>query len=500
MQFGGLLANPLDGNSYLAKMRIGTEGGVRYYLIYSPEPQVGHYFYIPYLLWGYVTARLGIPLILAYHLGRVLAAFFFLWSAFRFLGRFSLSSDHQRVAWALVAVSSGLGWLLLPLGRIAPDLWVPEAISFYALFTNVHFPLATGLLLWLFLLCAEPPEAHSFPRRAFLAVGCALGLALALPFAVMVAYPVIGGALAWSWARQKTFPAASVLVTSVSAVPVAIVGAYDLYVAATDPLIRSWTLQDINPSPAPWEVLVTYGLVAFLAFWGAWRVLRTGERRLEPLVVWVAIQLLVIYAPTALQRRLIMGLHVPLCGLAGLGLLDLARRLRDPSRRRLLVVLTVSMSAISNLVVILIALSGAVAHDRHYYFTQAEAEAMRWLHDHAAARSVVLAAPSTSLFVPVWSGLQVVYGHPLETAFAVERKRQVERFFAGGMTVAEEQEWLSENRVQYLLWGPAEDEIALFAPESKPYLSLILHQGDVTLFRVEASPASHAPTRTQEAK
>jgi len=506
LQFGGLLSNPLDGNSYLAKMRIGAEGSLRFYLIYSPELHEGHYLYVPYLLWGYLTARLGIPLVAAYHLGRVLAAFFVLWSAYRFLARFSLSPKHHMVSWLLVGVSSGLGWLLLPLGHITPDLWVPEAISFYSLFTNIHFPLATGLMLWLFLLCTDPPgaqpsRARPLAKRALLAASCALGIALVLPFAVMTVYPVIGVTLAWRWMRQRAFPRTAALVTAISAVPVVVVGAYDLYVTAVDPLIKAWTLQDVNPSPAPWQILVTYGLVGLLALWGAWRTLRTQERRLEPLIVWVVVNLLLVYAPAPFQRRLIMGLHVPLCGLAGFGLLDLAQRLRNQERRRLLISLTIGVSAISNLVVILIALSGAVAHDRHYYFTRAEADGMNWLHDHAPRQSVVLASPSTSLFVPVWSGLQVVYGHPLETAYATERKDQVERFFAGTMPQAEESEWLEGCRVQYLLWGPAEQEMAQFRPEEKTYLTPVFQSGSVTLYRVDLSQArgSLEPFRTQEA-
>ncbi|MGC8838779.1 MAG: hypothetical protein ACP5UM_10225 [Anaerolineae bacterium] len=488
-QFGGLLANPLDGNSYLAKMRIGAQGSLRYYLIFSSEEQEGHFFYLPYLLWGNLTARLGLPLPVAYHLGRLLGGLFFLWSAHRFLRRFAPTPTVHRLAWALVAVSSGLGWAALPFGHIAPDLWVPEANSFYSLFANVHFPLATGLVLWLYLLCVDPGGEHPPGRpawgRMLLAALCGGGMALVLPFAALSLYPIVAVALAWKWARARRFPWGGVWTVLASALPVALVGAYDLAVVATDPLVRVWTEQDVNLSPPLWDVGLAYGLVGAFALWGAWRAVRAGEERATYLVLWLLANLALLYAPTALQRRLFMGLHVPLCALAALGLVDLLGWVRAPARRRFLASSLVGFSALSNLVVIAIALSGAIAHDRHYYFTRAEGEAMAWLSEHAPPRSVVLAAPSTSLFVPVWAGLQVVYGHPLETAYAQERKEEVMQFFAGALSPQEERKWLAARRVRYLLWGPEEDALARFRPEEKPYFVPLFQAGSVRAFGVD---------------
>lgn len=489
LRFGGLLANPLDGNSYLAKMRLGAQGSLRYYLIFSSEAQEGHFFYLPYLLWGRLTAALGLSIPTAYHLGRLLGGLFFLWSAHQFLGRFAPTPAAHRLAWTLVAISSGIGWAALPFGHIAPDLWVPEANSFYSLFTNVHFPLATGLVLWLYLLCVDPEEEPSSgrlnARRMCLAALCSGGMALALPFAALSIYPIMAVALAWKGVRTHRFPLAEACTVGVSAAPVTLVGAYDLAVVASDPLVRVWTEQDVNPSPPLWDVGLAYGLVGLLALWGAWRAVRAGEEQPVYLVLWTLVNLALLYAPTALQRRLVMGLHVPLCGLAAWGLVDVLGRVGRPPWRRALSASFVGFSALSNLLVIAIALSGAFAYDRHYYFTRAEGEAMARLSEHAPPRAVVLAAPSTSLFVPVWAGLQVVYGHPLETAYAGTRKKEVEQFFAGAMSPQEERDWLAARRVRYLLWGPGEEAIARFRPEGRPYLVPLFQAGAAQVFGVD---------------
>ncbi|NLE75752.1 MAG: hypothetical protein GX605_03225 [Chloroflexi bacterium] len=485
LQFGGLLANPQDCNSYLAKMRLGAEGSLRFRLPYTSEEQTGHFLYLPYLLWGFVTVRLGLPLALAYHLGRALASLFFLWSAFRFLEGYAFDGRHLHLSWALVAVSSGLGWLALPFGHIAGDLWVSEAISFTSMFTNPHFPLASGLALWLFHFCtAEAAPGQPLARRALAAAACALGLALAQPFAAITAYGVTGGALAWRWLRQRAFPTAQAAVTALSLPPVVGVAAYTLYVVSADPLIRSWSAQNQTPTPPAWDVALTYGLVGLWALVGGWQAWRRGRQGLEPLGAWAVVNLAIIFLPLPMQRRLMMGLHVPLCGLAGYGLLTLAEARLCRGRERSALVGSVAGSAVSNLLILLIALSGVVTHDRHYYFSRAEAEAMEWLHQVSDGDGVVLAAPSTSLFVPVWAGLPVVYGHPMETAEAATRRGEVERFYRGEVAPEEEAAWLQAHRVRYIMRGPAEAALGPWQPEPPSPLRPVFARGDVTVFEV----------------
>ena len=49
-QFGGIVVNPLDGNSYVAKMRQGWQGAWQFHLTYTPEPHQGasliYFFYL----------------------------------------------------------------------------------------------------------------------------------------------------------------------------------------------------------------------------------------------------------------------------------------------------------------------------------------------------------------------------------------------------------------------------------------------------------------------
>jgi hypothetical protein len=64
MQFTGLLSNPIDGNSYLAKMRQGARGSWLFHLPYTSEDHEGAFVYTYYPFLGRLSALLGLPLIL----------------------------------------------------------------------------------------------------------------------------------------------------------------------------------------------------------------------------------------------------------------------------------------------------------------------------------------------------------------------------------------------------------------------------------------------------
>lgn len=76
--FGGFLLNPLDGNSYLAKMYQGAEGGWRFTLPFTPEPGEGAYIFLFYLFLGHLCRLTGIPLIWMFHIWRVIGSGFLL--------------------------------------------------------------------------------------------------------------------------------------------------------------------------------------------------------------------------------------------------------------------------------------------------------------------------------------------------------------------------------------------------------------------------------------
>ncbi len=213
--YTGLLVNPFDGHSYLAKMRQGAAGQWLFRLPFTSEPQRGAFVYEYYLFLGHVSALSGLPLIVTYHIARSLTGLFLLVVIYRFVAEFIAEVNQRRITFLIVALSSGLGWIVAASGTVGVDLWVPEANTFYSIFVNPHFPVAEALMLLTFLAVAAPlniagdfrPDRRAFASRRealrlLLSSGSSLALAFVQPFALLVVYSVLGAFLVCRSLRQ----------------------------------------------------------------------------------------------------------------------------------------------------------------------------------------------------------------------------------------------------------------------------------------------------------
>jgi len=453
--FGGLLTNPLDGNSYLAKMRQGFEGEWRFHLPFTPEPHPGTFVYIHYLALGHLGRALNFSLPLLYHLARVFSSFLLLLAIYWFIAHFVDENNltHRRTIFLLVAFSSGLGWLAAAFNLITADLWVPEAITFYTLLSNPHFPLSMTLMLLIIALTATEnywSRAKPWPLFIVLAISSFL-LAVIQPFVAVPVYAALGAYIILLTIRDRRLPRKLIARTLIGGLATLAPIFYGLIVFSTNSALAAWSSQNLTPSPPLWNLALSYGLVLLLALPGAVMAARCSRNIDLLLLAWIAATIILIYAPLALQRRMITGLHFPLCFLAARGLQWLVKRW--PARRRLLTGSAIGLSAITNLFLLLGALAAVRSGDSRLFLYREEMPALAWLREHAPTEAVVLAAPETGLFIPVWAGRRVVYGHPFETIQAEEKESQVRSFF---VSPARHEQLLTSFNIEYVFFGPRE--------------------------------------------
>lgn len=482
LHFSGLLVNARDGYSYLAKMAQGARGEWLFHLPFTPEPHAGGLIYTFYLALGHVSRILGLPLALVFHLARMVAGLAFLLIGYAFITYFADGLGERRIAFLLLAFSSGLGWLVIPTGKLSTDLLIPESITFYSLVVNPHFPLAMALLLLVFLgVLASPVERFGGVRRAALLGVASFALVSVQPFVFITLGAVLGSYLAWRWLCERRLPWPEVARAALALAAATPVVLYDYWLLNTDPLMRAWTAQNLTPSPPPWDYLLGYGLILALATLGAIRGLRQGDARTHFLIIWVVVTALLLYAPFALQRRLSLGLHVPLAILAGRGLSGvILPRLR--CRRRWVAVL-VGATTLTNAVLLLTLFAGAARRDAQVYLGRDEWAALGWLREHVPAEAVVLAGPESGLFIPAQAGQRVVYGHPFETVNAAARRAQVEAYFAGRLDAAAQVALLRQEGVGWVWLGPRERTLGM---PSLACTSPATAIGTVTLYQVDA--------------
>jgi len=472
--FTGLVFNPIDGHSYLAKMRQGFDGSWRFRLAFTPEQSPGAHIFLFHLWLGHLARWIGPPLIAVYHGARILGGIAMLLVIYSLASRLSDQRRERGTMFLLTVLGSGVGWLLLPAGIRTADVWVAEAFPAYSLMANAHFPLAIALMAGIAvcgLRLLEIETEREEQGGTVWATGLGLMLASMLlgaiqPFGLVPAFGGLGITLVAQTLRERSIPRRTVAWIAAAG---ALGLPYPLYMQVairSDPLLAAWNAQNVTPSPPPWDWALSYGLVLVLAAWGGSVAVRRGSNGDVLLLSWILVTMIGMTLPLPLQRRLSLGLAVPLGLLAGMGWWHGARKLIRPRARSLARRLVIAVSALTP--VFLMATVSAAAlgpeasrADSWLYLSDGEWGALQWLREQAEAEpdAVVLCAPQMGSFIPAWTGLPVVYGHPFETLNADSRRALVEDYWTGAMRESQEEEFLNRNRVVYILIGPREREV-----------------------------------------
>ncbi len=482
--FSGFLMNPLDGFSYLAKMRQGYAGAWSFELPYAPDPGPRSFVYIYYLLLGHIAAWTRSPLILVYHSARMLSAVLMFMVAFLLYRQMLPDRRYVWTAYWLTLFGSGLGWMAIPFGVVASDLWIPESTPLLSAYVSAHFPLAIGAFLGAVL--AIVGDGMTPRRRALLALLCGFALGAVLPFGLTALVPV---SLAWVlWERvvsrrrgEPMDPGYSHRVLGFAAL---LAGAapwlgYDLWLTRSQPVIGAWTSQNITPSPPPGEYLLGYGLVLVLAAIGLSRTRLIASRTGRLLVSWAGLTALVLYAPFGLQRRANLGLFFALAAMASYGVYSLTRgRLRAANITLLVLVL----SAPSHLVVAAAGLSGVARGEPLLVISREDLSAYEWLAENADAGSLVLAGPLNGNRLPAYAPVRVLYGHPMETPQAERQHDLVESMYAWTASDQAAIDLLRGEGVDYVFFGPEERELGV--PGWIGRLPSVFSSGGTDVFRV----------------
>ncbi len=467
--FTGLVFNPQDGHSYLAKMRQGYQGAWRFQLPYTPERSPGAYLFLFHLWLGHFARWTRLPLIGVYHGARILGGIAMLAGIYTLAAHLNPHRQGRATMFLLTSLGSGFGWLAGAAGLQTADLWVPEAFPSYSLMANAHFPLAIALMTGIAVcgLRITHLTAQAADHRVatwpwgFGLLLAALLLGAIQPFGLVPVFGALGVMLAARALRHRREPGnpppwrAGAWIIAAGAVALA----YPVYMQIairSDPVLAAWNAENITPSPPAWDWALSYGLLLVLALLGAAAALRRGSDGDLLLLGWVLVTVVGMVLPLPLQRRLSLGLGVAIGLLAGMGWWHSIRPRVPAGGRGFWRGIAIAFSALTTLFLIVLVSFGALSGEPWFYLSAGEWKALAWLRDQTSPGGVVLCAPQTGTFVPAWAGQPVVYGHPFETLDAERRRTQVEAYWRAEMSAAEQQAFLHENRVTYALVGPRE--------------------------------------------
>jgi hypothetical protein len=110
-------------------------------------------------------------------------------------------------------------------------------------------------------------------------------------------------------------------------------------------------------------------------------------------------------------------------------------------------------------------------------------DAIIWIQDHTNRNTVILSETTTGNYIPVYSGNTVYVGHQ-NTVNADEKMMYVRAFFGGVMPPSDAQKWLSQEKLNYIFFGPQEREDAggKNLDEFFPFLTKIFENGNVIIY------------------
>ncbi len=473
-QFMGALHAHSDSAAYLARMRQGMDGSWLTYFWHTPEPHPSALIHVVYTLIGQIARLMPFSSVVMFHIARVASAVFMYVAIYQLGASIWAKVRARRVFFIMATLVSGMGWLwvIVDSGQAWPDLALPQVSPFMSTALNVHYPLAISCLAILAAIIisayrpgmSEDPQVQNGGVAGFL---LSLALSVIYPEALLPIAVAIGGCiLAAGWSRRRV-PIRELRWGLWVIVPSLPVIAYDFATLQNNPSVREWVEQSARPSPSPWLVVLVFVLPLGLAFPAIWRAVR----RFEPdgdrfMVLWFAAIVLCSYVPSPFQQSLWIGWIVPLSYFITRAAEDIWLRRMARSWRYRLFALFLPVLALSNLLALFLPIipivngepyrTAGMVIEPDYRF------AFDWLASQTGDRDVILAAPEVSVWIPVWVGARVVYGHPTETMDAPLKRGAVLRWFA--LSNTEECAPLLDGaysfrgsyRVNFVVYGPRE--------------------------------------------
>lgn len=432
--YSGLLHNIDDGAVYRSWMHQVALGRFFQENWFCVEPQRSVLFNVWFLILG--TVSKGIGLVAAEHAGRVVGGALLLWGIARLVRETIPGERARRLAFALACFGSGLGWLW---GGFDPargfdkqpiDLFQPEAVTFLSLHYSPLFAPATAAMVW-FAVSFLRAERTGNWRDWGLAAGCIALLGNFHSYDIVQLLALAGLFRLVSDAVSRRLNRAGWLRLVGLGLAAAPTAGWVWWASKVDPLFHARALTQTWTAPI-WFVLLGLGIPILLApFALRDREIPADSRRF--LGLWFLAAVAVAYLPVEFQRKMLMGVHVPVAILGGIGLDTITRRLSGdfPKIAAGFVVLASLPSSLLFVGTELLRLPANVGSTQYRpYWRRGEVDALAWLSRNARVGDkavgspdatshlrfpFVAAMPNLAVWLPSMAGVKADNGHWSET-------------------------------------------------------------------------------------
>ncbi|MFC1721958.1 hypothetical protein ACFL0Z_03520 [Patescibacteria group bacterium] len=373
------------------------------------------------------------------------------------------------------------------------DIWLTEGHPLLLFSASPHFQAS---LIFLLLSLVFFFLGFRYGKTSYLVISGLLNLGLAFfhpyetvfIFAIITVFTLL--IFSWQFWKRKFLNGWQSIKKLI--IPIAITAPgiiYQLLIFRLEPTLKSWSEQSQTISPEIQFYLIGYGILIPLAILGSFFAIKKLNQQKVFLLIWCWLTIPLLYIPIAFNRRFIEGLFVPLGILAAVGVYNLYSKItRGKLSKIIFVVIACLILGASLIPTNAYNLWSFVEVQRQYkvtpfYLPQTELDALLWLRDNTASGESILSSHISGFTIPAFTGRPVYLGHDLQTANFAAKKPLMEWFFATDIEDEAKIEWLSENRISYIYYGPNEQISGSFAPASKEYLQTVFANDQVQIYK-----------------
>lgn len=497
--YSGVVFSRMDYNVHLASIQAGLRGEWAYPLLHTSERTTPSYVKMTFILVGQVGRVLPFSPPALFEITRWVFGLWMLITFYVFASRFLESIALRRSAFLLLALGSGVGWLMFalkwqPEAEVSPiDFWLIDLYGFFSLLALPHIA-AVCALMWSAALTYLDFQKSGAWRHLILTVAIIVIMQAIQPFAPLVVDVVFAVYVSLQWWRARRIKLRDVIglcVVAATQLPLLIYSAWIFYF---DPIWRGHSLLYVTLSPSPLYYTLGLGAVGLYAIFGIWRVARRQFTQDHLLIIWILVVIVLAYLPTNFQRRFTEGVMGPIAVLGAMGLgytvLPSLRKVKQwffnyPYRRArnsvLILALLITMPSTFYLV------SGGTLlmtiRDPKIFDSSDVVDGIKWLGANSKPDDVVLSSERVGAIIPMWIGHRVYLGHPIETVNYPLKLESVKKFYST-MSNEERVRLLTQCDCRFVFYSPHERELGTFNPDTANYLKRVYHTGETAIYEV----------------
>lgn len=450
--FMGIPDHVTDANNHLNWVLQAKEGKLLFANEFTPEILPALIFNPFHLLVGNTARLLHAPIIPIYNIFGMLIILGFCLTLYLFISYFISDKQTRLLTYIITLTGAGFGlwWklskLLFDKWVVSADLWVTEINTFQS-FGHPHFTLAASLLLLIFYFALRSFNENKITYSIYAGL-LSLLLATIHIFDTITMTVVLVGWFTyrqithkkWSWQDFKKLS----IIGSIT-VPAIL---YYAWVFFMNPSYKEWNTLNQTVTPGPLAIISGFGLIFFLTI--IWIIAHKKEffKKETPtlfLALWSVLNIILIYLPINVQRRFLLGLHIPLSILGTLAFVQLAvpyLQKKAALQKISYYFLYVLFSLITTTYLLTTTMQGmhtqaTSIYGNDPYLSIQEYQALQWIDKNIPNEEVIIAPYHLSNYIPAITGNKVYCGHWAQTINFEEKCQEVKDFYEGKYTFSE---------------------------------------------------------------